>query len=120
MSKNWTQLWLKYDSKTSNGNEIFFSNISVEGFEENSRVIKNAIIELKAGAKGMLGVEAKVSDSTKGLLIKKVSVSEVGAEGYHIKEQDGVLSMVLLMYLELLPVKNPLAESTSALSLTIL
>lgn len=94
MSKNWTQLWLKYDSKTSNGNDIFFSNISVEGFEENSRVIKNAIIELKAGAKGMLGLEAKVSDSTKGLLIKKVSVSEVGAEGYHIKEQDGVLSIL--------------------------
>lgn len=89
-NKNWTQLWLKYEKKEKKGNDNFFSNISCEGFEQSHRIIKNAIAELVAGAKGMLEVNAVVScDTTKGIVIKKNETLK--AEGYKLSEKNGVL-----------------------------
>ena len=78
MSKTpWTQLWLDYKKVNSKGNEGYVSNVSLEGFEAEHPIIKNALAELALGVQGMLGQEICVisGSADAGLTIKKETPS---------------------------------------------
>lgn len=114
MSKTpWTQLWLEYRKVNSNGNDAYIKNVVLDGFEKEHPIIKNALAELAAGAKGILGmtevpVSVQASDEelvckakklTCGakeatLLIKRQTVDFDAIEGaYHLAEQSGKLTL---------------------------
>lgn len=58
--RGWKQLWLNYDKKADAGNGDYFRIILFEGFDENHRIVKSALAELKKGLKGMLGIEPDI------------------------------------------------------------
>ena len=82
-NKSWTQLWLEYRKVNSKGNDCCVSGYVLEGFTEESVVVKNAVQELKNGVKGMLGLEVKELAGTgeKGLRIVKGEVATDALEG---------------------------------------
>ena len=41
--KKWTQLWLKYEPKKDCGNGGYFGNVTLQGFEGEIAVVKNAL-----------------------------------------------------------------------------
>lgn len=55
--RGWKLLWLNYDRKADAGNGDYFKSILFEGFDEDHRVVKSALEELKKGLKGMLGID---------------------------------------------------------------
>ena len=96
----WTQLWLEYRNVNSNRTDAYIKNVVLDGFEKEHPVIKNALKELAAGAKGMLGVtEVPVFETVSAtdeatLLIKKQSMDSEALEGaYCLTEQDGKLTL---------------------------
>ena len=97
-TKPWTQLWLEYRKVNSKGNEAYVKNIIFDGFEAEHPVIKNALKELTAGVRGMLGLkEVSVQTETKepSLLIKKQKAASGDLEGaYRLVEKSGSLSLL--------------------------
>ena len=79
MSKTpWTQLWLDYKKVNSKGNEAFVKGVSLEGFEAEHPVVKNALAELAAGVQGMLGLEISV---------------KLPAEAFALFDEEGILRL---------------------------
>ena len=97
MSKTpWTQLWLDYKKVNSKGNEGYVSNVSLEGFEAEHPIIKNALAELALGVKEMLGQEISVKTGPleQGLVIKKETTSPDLEGAYHLVEKSGKLTLL--------------------------
>jgi alpha-glucuronidase len=91
----WKQLWLAYDKKKELGNGVYVEKVSLIGFDEENRVVKSALQELKNGVSGMLGVTAEVTGKdaeAKGLVLKKCD--ELPKESYSIKEEGGKLTLM--------------------------
>ncbi|MBR3507975.1 MAG: alpha-glucuronidase [Lachnospiraceae bacterium] len=91
----WKQLWLAYDKKKELGNGVYVEKVSLIGFDEENRVVKSALQELKKGVSGMLGVTAEVTEKdaeAKGLVLKKCD--ELPKESYSIKEEGGKLTLM--------------------------
>ena len=91
----WKQLWLAYDKKKELGNSVYVEKVSLIGFDEENRVVKSALQELKNGVSGMLGVTAEVTGKdaeAKGLVLKKCD--ELPKESYSVKEEDGKLTLM--------------------------
>lgn len=91
----WKQLWLAYDKKKELGNSVYVEKVSLIGFDEENRVVKSALQELKNGVSGMLGVTAEVTGKdaeAKGLVLKKCD--ELPKESYSIKEEGGKLTLM--------------------------
>lgn len=97
MEKNqgWSQLWLAYGKKNNCGNEIYFENVLLEGFDGENRIVKSALKELALAAEGMLGTEVKIQTDAKnwenGILLKRDGTLK--AEGYSIKEESGKIRL---------------------------
>ncbi|MBP5222331.1 MAG: alpha-glucuronidase [Lachnospiraceae bacterium] len=92
MEQKWSQLWLAYEKKTEQGNEVFFRKVAVEGFSAAERVVKSALKELETGARGMFGLKPDVlKDVTDaGLILRKVQENgRISEEGYSVKEENG-------------------------------
>ena len=97
MSKTpWTQLWLDYKKVNSKGNEGYVSNVSLEGFEAEHPIIKNALAELALGVKEMLGQEISVKTGPleQGLVIKKETTSPDLEGAYRLVEKSGKLTLL--------------------------
>ena len=97
MSKTpWTQLWLDYKKVNSKGNEGYVSNVSLEGFEAEHPIIKNALAELALGVKEMLGQEISVKTGPleQGLVIKKETTSPDLEGAYRLAEKSGKLTLL--------------------------
>ncbi|MBR6151249.1 MAG: alpha-glucuronidase [Lachnospiraceae bacterium] len=91
----WKQLWLAYDKKKELENGVYVEKVSLIGFDEENRVVKSALQELKKGVSGMLGVTAEVTEKdaeAKGLVLKKCD--ELPKESYSIKEEGGKLTLM--------------------------
>jgi len=105
MEKTWTDLWLQYGAKADVGNAVFCENYYLDGFQEDNKVIANALNEFKRGISGMLNLKPKPGSARlgeKGLLITKVDSSIVVSEGFSLRvdakrihleasEEEGVL-----------------------------
>ena len=92
--EKWTQCWLAYRLREDKGNIPLLENIRITGFPESEKMIQHAVLELQNGVKGMLGVDVKVIRSE--MLYHGVSINccpEIEAEGYHIKETDGIVHL---------------------------
>ena len=95
MEKNWTDLWLEYGVKADLGNAVFCGNYCLDGFDEDDKVIRNALSEFERGVGGMLscsvtklGVESKLGSDglgEKGLFITKVLPEVIVNEGFRLK-----------------------------------
>ena len=97
MSKTpWTQLWLDYKKVNSKGNEGYVSSVSLEGFEAEHPIIKNALAELVLGVKEMLGQEisVKTGSTEQGLVIKKETTSPDLEGAYRLVEKSGKLTLL--------------------------
>ncbi len=97
MSKTpWTQLWLDYKKVNSKGNEGYVSSVSLEGFEAEHPIIKNALAELVLGVKEMLGQEISVKTGPleQGLVIKKETTSPDLEGAYRLAEKSGKLTLL--------------------------
>ncbi len=75
-TKKYDRLWLKYDVESDK--EI---SIEIEGFDQNNRVIKSAIKELKAGT----------GDSSFEIVFKRDP--EIAKEGYYIRSSEKGLKL---------------------------
>lgn len=102
MKRVWTQLWLKYDEKKDCGNKGYFERVWIKGFDAEHAIIQNALKELQAGAKGMLGVEASIAEcpgdiaddgKAAGICLCRSDKAEIAEEGYELLETDGVLTV---------------------------
>lgn len=92
--KAWKQLWLAYDKKKELGNGAYVEKASLVGFDEENRVVKSALQELKNGVAGMLDLKVEVASQdteAKGLILKKCD--ELSKESYSIKEEGGKLTL---------------------------
>lgn len=90
----WTQGWLDYKPRNDAGNGCLLKNVKVTGFAEEQAILQNALSELRRGIKGMLGLSIRPAGERtieSGLLV--FPCPEVEAEGYHIKEEGGILSL---------------------------
>jgi len=97
--KKWTQLWLKYEPKKDCGNGGYFGNVTLQGFEGENAVVENALSELTEGIQGMLGVNVAkdrqegIPQHGKGLLLQRTLSGQIKAEGYSLREEEGVLTL---------------------------
>ena len=85
--KKWTQGWLVYGPKMPCGNLEFVKKVSFQGFDKESVILQNAIVELKKGITGMLSVQTEFTfeeQLTTGIQI--TICEEIPAEGYAIGE----------------------------------
>ena len=98
----WTQLWLEYRKVNSRGNEAYVRNVILQGFEPKHPVVKNALLELAAGVKGMLALEPPevqaVSTEAKAevpalYIIRKRKESGELCGTYRLTEQSGSLML---------------------------
>ena len=97
MSKTpWTQLWLDYKKVNSKGNEGYVSSVSLEGFDAEHPIIKNALAELNLGVKEMLSQEisVKTGSAEQGLVIKKEETSPDLEGAYRLVEKSGKLTLL--------------------------
>jgi len=97
MSKTpWTQLWLDYKKVNSKGNEAYVKCVSLEGFDAEHPVVKNALAELAAGVQGMLSQEISVKSGSfeQGLTIKRETASRDLEGAYRLVEQSGKLTLL--------------------------
>lgn len=95
MERDWTQLWLEYRPVKDMGNNVFAQAVSLEGFEEESAVIRNACEELENGFARMLGttpVRAGQEALNTGIRIVK-SKDGLAAEGYRFDVEGDVLML---------------------------
>lgn len=96
MSKTpWTQLWLDYKKVNSKGNEAYVTSVSLEGFEAEHPIVKNALAELALGVQGMLGQEVSVKSASEksGLTIKRETASPDLEGTYQLVEESGKLTL---------------------------
>lgn len=106
----WTQGWLEYHSRNCSENEKFLKHIYVVGFEKESRIVGNAVTELRSGIRGMAGIiprlckadiEANVKVDIKadtktdimmtmksGLYLVRVPEEKIGKEGYVLRKEE--------------------------------
>ncbi len=117
--KAWTQLWLNYTKRQDCGNAVLFESVALCGFEEESRVVKNALRELWAGVEGMLGtVPVRAMENPRVLLSRNAAL---GREGYRLcgrgdgvtleaADENGLLYGVFAM-LRQLAAEQPLTET---------
>lgn len=92
--KNWTQGWLTYRPGKDAGNARLLGRVQIIGFEEEQTIVQNALSELRKGVRGMLGLSVRLAGDGRmknGLLILRDPEGE--AEGYHIREADGILCL---------------------------
>ena len=96
-AKPWTQLWLDYKKVNSKGNEAYVKSVSLEGFDAEAPVIKNALKELKSGVWGMLGMDVFVketADTEAALRIVKQTASADLEGAYRLVEESGKLILL--------------------------
>lgn len=96
MENKWTQLWLSYKKRADKGNSVFVKKVWLTGFERKQAVMQNALEELARGVRGMLGKELCIAAETESLEESREGISIVRnvalpAEGYTLKNQDGML-----------------------------
>lgn len=90
----WTQAWLSYTAREEMGNKRYVTKLGVIGFDMSHIVIKNAVSELRKGVKGMLDTDVEIAANGQpdcGLLILRGN--DISAEGYDIREQNGVIKL---------------------------
>ena len=90
--ETWTQGWLDYRPRHDADNSSVLKNVKVTGFEEDRILLHNALFELRRGIRGMLGLSVRLAGDRnikRGILICQNRKMET--EGYHIKEENGVL-----------------------------
>lgn len=95
--EKWTQGWLDYQPRHDAGNASMLKNVKVTGFEEDRIILGNALFELRKGVRGMLGISVRLAGEKsvkRGIMICQNQKME--AEGYRIKEENGVLSLQAL------------------------
>jgi len=94
--KKWTDLWLKYERKDSEDNGGYCGYYQIRGFDAGRDIIGNAVKELKAGIKGMLGAEpvsVQGKELSHGIVLRKTMDDHIPGEGYRLKETGGVLTV---------------------------
>ncbi|MCM1568470.1 MAG: alpha-glucuronidase [Roseburia sp.] len=92
--KEWSQLWLAYQIKREQGNSVYLRRFSLEGFSGENPIVKNSLEELRRGVRSMLELDVMQEEHVRqGLVLKRVGASEIGEEGYHIREQEGILTI---------------------------
>lgn len=94
--QKWTQAWLDYKPRKDCGNGVYAGKVALAGFGEGERIIANALKEWENGVAGMLGRHPELTDAgdlTQGLLISLSENSEIGPEGYWLKENQGLISL---------------------------
>ncbi|MCL2051941.1 MAG: alpha-glucuronidase [Lachnospiraceae bacterium] len=87
MEKNWTSLWLKYHAKASRNNLKFCEMVHLDGFNERSAIISNALEEFFRGVNGMLGVKPsliKEANIKNGLRILRIADEMIPDEGFRL------------------------------------
>lgn len=90
----WTQAWLSYTLKRDMGNGRYTEKLAVVGFGRNKKIIENAVCEWKCGVKGMLGADvAVVEDDKLSCGIRIIQDLQIPAEGYSIREEEGVIEL---------------------------
>ena len=90
-NKNWSNLWLEYGKKAESGNVSYVSVIALQGFNDDNRIIRNALNEVVRGIKGMLNIDPIIKGGEvlgRGILIRKVDDVVIAKEGYHLKADD--------------------------------
>lgn len=92
--ENWTQGWLVYRHVEDVGNAQLTRKIKITGFDEEQPMVRNAVAEFRRGIRGMLGGSVTLVHA--GAMREGVLVScrqEIPAEGYRIREADGILQV---------------------------
>ena len=107
--KAWKQLWLAYGKKKDQGNGRYFEKVLLKGFDEEDRVVKSALQELKRGMLGMLGITARVkvmgaaaigneclaqADMGSEALLHVERSAELLAQSYSVQENNGRLRIL--------------------------
>ena len=92
--QEWTQLWLSYRPVNGYERAGFFEEYTMDGFDPEHPVIRNALRELTLGIGEMLGVQpekAKEETFTKGLrILQDVSIRQ---EGYRLRTEGELLTL---------------------------
>ena len=105
--KKWTQLWLPYSPRQDAGNGELLRYVSFCGFDRKHPIVENARAELVKGVEGMLGITPDIYEehsqdvqiSSEGGIhpggeLKVLRQTQgIKSEGYHLTEQDGILTL---------------------------
>lgn len=99
----WTQAWLNYSPRKDNGNLRFVKKVFIDGFDLNSKIVINALEELKNGVKGMLGTDIEIlSSDTDSSALRILNINpmhnkdlEAMEEAYTLADSEGRLNLVV-------------------------
>ena len=82
--------WLNYRRMPEISEKAYFSSV---GVNSQGRITRTAVDELKRAAREILGMEMQETSGVQkqGICLKLNREASVGAEGYHIFEQDGTV-----------------------------
>ena len=84
--------WLNYRRMSEISEKAYFSSV---GVDSQGRITRTAVDELKRAAREILGMEMQETSGAQkqGICLKLNREASVGAEGYHIFEQDGTVTI---------------------------
>ena len=89
----WTAAWLTYRERKEIGIGRFFEKIKIDGFNQNSVIIRNAVEELQRGAQGYYGTESVICTKEETLLLTKSNDIKFSKESFLITIREGVLQI---------------------------